>query len=201
MDELLPKQQPGFKENPAKDFACAAKYLGKVNAIYPKTGTLENTARLYQKACGFLDNTACSRLTVTSRGIALHGKEIQRNFELDRITFCASYRKIPKVIAFNYLTSITGPRRLECHAVLCCSVEETQEIVRVLMAAFRKEFKDASSSMNTSVNRDLAGFPKKPLTSDSNNNVGLANDDTAASIPKKIGALLDSLTKCMTVEG
>lgn len=176
-------------KNCSTDFECTVTYLGKLNAIYPKIGTLENAARLYQKACGFLGrDTEHSQLCVSRHGIILHGKENQTEFKLDRISFCASYKKIPKVVAFNYLTSTTGPRRMECHAVLCRSLEETQDVVRAVTAAFRNEFKAGHRIKQSDYYTKIIG--------DSNNNVGTETE--GRSIPRKIGAIFDSLTKCMS---
>lgn len=174
-------------EERMKDFEFTVKCLGKVNAIYPQTRTLENTARLYQKGCAHLREKDNSRFCVTRNAIILQEKENRREFALNQISFCASYKKIPKVVAFNYLISKTGPKRMECHAFLCRSFEEAQDIVRAVKVAFEY----------TVDHKRTESSSEKSVIGDRNNNIVLGAKKT--SIPHKITVMFDNLTNCMTL--
>ena len=174
------------------DFMCSVKYLGSINAMYPQTGTLENVARLYQKGCAKNDNEN-AMLTVTNARVSVQSNNNEKRFKLRRIVFCASYKKIPKVVAFNYLVA-SSPRRLECHAFLCSTNEDARRVVSALTTAFRTAYSEredwkANSGDQTCKNR-------KVWTVDAAEEKDFK---VIFALPRKIGEIFDSITNCMTI--
>ena len=172
------------------DFTCNVKYLGSQNAMYPQTGTLENIARLFQKGCA-LNDKENARLTVTKDNVSLLSKNSEKIFKLRKILFCASYKKIPKVVAFNYLVS-SSPRRLECHAFLCASNEDARCVVAALTMAFRMAYKESKGQPC-----DKTTMNHKVWTVDSAEEKEMK---IIFALPRKIGEIFDSLTNCMTAK-
>ena len=172
------------------DFTCNVKYLGSQNAMYPQTGTLENIARLYQKGCALNDKDN-AKLTVTKDNVSLESNNNEKIFKLGKILFCASYKKIPKVVAFNYLSS-SSPRRLECHAFLCGSNEDARCVVAALTMAFRVAYKESKCS--SAIHGDQTTMNHKVWNVDSADEKDMK---ITFALPRKIGEIFDTLTNCM----
>ena len=172
------------------DFTCNVKYLGSQNAMYPQTGTLENIARLYQKGCALNENDVKAELTVTRDNVSLLGKNTEKTFKLQKILFCASYKKIPKVVAFNYQVS-SSPKRLECHAFLCDSNEDARCVVAALTMAFRMAYKERNSD---GIRDDQTAINHKVWNVDSAEEKEMK---VIFALPRKIGEIFDSLTNCI----
>ncbi|XP_068733437.1 uncharacterized protein [Montipora capricornis] len=177
--------------NKPKDFTCInVKYLGSLNAMYPQTGTLENIARLYQKGCALNQRDINAQMTVSRENVSLLCKDTEKIFRLHKILFCASYKKIPRVVAFNYQAS-TSPRRIECHAFLCSSNEDARGIVAALTMAFRVASKERNS--------DEIGLEQTTITRKVWNLDSAEEKEVKVlfALPRKIGEILDSLTNCI----
>lgn len=175
------------------DFTCNVKYLGSQNAMYPQTRTLENIARLYQKGCA-LDEKDNAKLTVTKDSVSLRSNNNEKIFKLRKILFCASYKKIPKVVAFNYLSS-SSPRRLECHAFLCGSNEDARCVVAALTMAFRTAYKESQSSSTLHGDQTTANHRIWNVDSVEEKEMKII-----FALPRKIGEIFDTLTNCMTAK-
>ena len=173
------------------DFTCNVKYLGSQNAMYPQTGTLENIARLYQKGCA-LNEKDNAKLIVTKENVSLKSKNNEKIFKLQKILFCASYKKIPKVVAFNYLSS-SSPRRIECHAFLCGSNEDARCVVAALTMAFRIAYKESKTSSD--IHGDQTTMNHRVWSVDSAEEKDMK---IIFALPRKIGEIFDILTNCMT---
>lgn len=158
--------------------------------MYPQTGTLENIARVYQKGCA-LNEKENAILTVTKDNVSLLSKNSEKIFKLRKILFCASYKKIPKVVAFNYLVS-SSPRRLECHAFLCGSNEDARCVVAALTMAFRMAYKESKGSPS-----DQTTMNHRVWTVDSAEEKDMK---IIFALPRKIGEIFDTLTNCMTAK-
>ena len=172
------------------DFKCNVKYLGSQNTMYPQTGTLENTARLYQKGCALNDKDN-AKLTVTKDSVYLESKNNEKIFKLRKILFCASYKKVPKVVAFNYLSS-SSPKRLECHAFLCGSNEDARCVVAALTTAFRVAYKESKCS--SEIHGDQTTMNHRVWNVDSAEEKDMK---ITFALPRKIGEIFDTLTNCM----
>ena len=172
------------------NFTCNVKYLGSQNAMYAQTGTLENIARLYQKGCALNENDVHAELTVTRDNVSLLSKNTEKTFKLHKILFCASYKKIPKVVAFNYQVS-SSPKRLECHAFLCDSSEDARCVVAALTMAFRMAYKERNSD---GMHGDQTTMNPKVWTVDSAEEKEMK---VIFALPRKIGEIFDSLTNCI----
>lgn len=175
------------------DFMCSVKYLGSQNAMYPQTGTLENIARVYQKGCA-LNEKDVAKLTVTKDSVSLRSKNNEKIFRLRKILFCASYKKIPKVVAFNYMVS-SSPKRLECHVFLCGSNEEARGIVAALTTAFRMAYNESKNAGEIHVDETITNH--KVWTVDSAEEKEIK---VIFALPRKIGEIFDTLTNCMTAK-
>lgn len=174
------------------DFVCNVQYLGGLNAMYPQTGTLENIARLYQKGCA-PNQDMNAQLTVKRDSVLLLSKSTEKTYKLRKILFCASYKKIPKVVAFNYQVS-SSPRRLECHAFLCASNEDARCIVAALTMAFRLAYKDKNSN---EMHGDQTAMNHKVWNVDSAEEKEMK---VIFALPRKIGEIFDSLTNCIVAK-
>lgn len=174
------------------DFSCSVKYLGSQNAMYAQTGTLENIARLYQKGCALNEKDTNAKLTVGRDSVTVLCKNTEKTFKLRKILFCASYKKIPKVVAFNYQVC-SSPKRLECHAFLCASNEDARCVVAALTMAFRMAYKDRSSD---GVYDDQTTMNPKVWNVDSAEEKEMK---MSFALPRKIGEIFDSLTNCITI--
>lgn len=161
--------------------------------MYPQTGTLENIARLYQKGCA-LDEKDNAKLTVTKDNVSLQSNNNEKTFKLRKILFCASYKKIPKVVAFNYVVC-SSPRRLECHAFLCASNEDARCVVAALTMAFRMAYKESKGS--SEIHGDQTAMNHKVWTVDSAEEKDMK---IIFALPRKIGEIFDTLTNCMTAK-
>lgn len=177
----------------AADFTCSVKYLGSQNTMYPQTGTLENIARVYQKGCA-LNEKDNAKLTVTKDNVLLQSRNSEKTFKLPKILFCASYKKIPKVVAFNYLVS-SSPRRLECHAFLCASNEDARCVVAALTMAFRMAYNESKNS--GAIHGDQTATNHKIWAVDSAEEKEMK---VIFALPRKIGEIFDTLTNCMTAK-
>lgn len=175
------------------DFTCSVKYLGSQNAMYPQTGTLENIARVYQKGCA-LNERDIEKLTVTKDSVSVRSKNTEKIFKLRKILFCASYKKIPKVVAFNYMVS-SSPKRLECHAFLCGSNEEARAVVAALTSAFRMAYNESKNAGEIHVDETITNH--KIWTVDSAEEKEIK---VIFALPRKIGEIFDTLTNCMTAK-
>jgi len=175
------------------DFTCNVKYLGSQNAMYPQTGTLENIARLYQKGCALSEKDINAKLTVSRENVFLVNKNTEKTFKLRKILFCASYKKIPKVVAFNYQVS-SSPKRLECHAFLCSSNEDARCVVAALTMAFRMAYRERNSD---DIHSDQTTMNHKVWNVDSAEEKEMK---VIFALPRKIGEIFDSLTNCMTAK-
>ncbi|XP_031551282.1 uncharacterized protein LOC116288611 [Actinia tenebrosa] len=130
----------------APEFECKAKYLGRLEAYAPKVGTLENAARLYQKGCYDMEKKDSFVVKVSPKCIAIEEKNgLITTYYIKSTLFCATYKKIPKVVVFNYL-STKDPMLIECHALYLDSFSEAQDFVRAVTAAFSKAY---STTTNT----------------------------------------------------
>lgn len=175
------------------DFTCNVKYLGSQNAMYPQTGTLENIARLYQKGCALNEKDINAKLTVTRDNVSLLSKDTEKTFKLRKILFCASYKKIPRVVAFNYQVA-SSPRRLECHAFLCASHDDARCVVVALTMAFRMAYKERNSG---GIDGDQTTTNHKVWNVDSAEEKEMK---VIFALPRKIGEIFDSLTNCITAK-
>jgi len=115
---------------------CRAKYLGKVVASAPKIGTLENAARVYQRGCLNINDREMLKIIVNPKAISLENQDrMLYRFSIKSTLFCATYKKIPQVVAFNYL-STKDPPTIECHALYMNSPLEAQNFVQAITEAF-----------------------------------------------------------------
>lgn len=121
--------------------SCRAKYLGKIAATAPKVGTLENAAKVYQKGCLNINDREHLTVIVNSKAISIESKGgLLCMFPIKNTLFCATYKKIPQVVAFNYL-SAADPAVIECHALYMDSALEAQEFVEAITAAFNTAYR------------------------------------------------------------
>jgi hypothetical protein len=140
----------------SSEFECKAKYLGRMEALAPKIGTLENAARLYQKGCYDIEEKDKFAVKVSSKCISVEDPDgLVTSYYIKSTLFCATYKKIPKVVVFNYLCK-KDPTLIECHALYLESFAEAQNFVRAVTAAFSKAY----SKINTE--QENVGEKKSP---------------------------------------
>jgi len=146
---------------------CFAKYLGKADALEPKVGTLENTARIYQKGCLNIDDSEYLTVVVNSKAISIRNENgMICIFPIKSTLFCATYKKLPQVVAFNYLSS-TNPPVIECHALYMDSALEAKTFVEAVTAAF-----------NTAYEIDSIGSEAQSRDSDFTNGCHYSDSET-----------------------
>ena len=179
-----------FLSKPVELTCVNVKYLGSLNAMYPQTGTLENIARLYQKGCALNQRDSNAQMTISRENVSLLCNSTEKIFRLHKILFCASYKKIPKVVAFNYQVC-SSPRRIECHAFLCSSSEDARCIVAGLTMAFKMACKERSLG---DMGVDQTNVSRKAWNADSTEEKEMK---VLFALPRKIGEILDSLTNCV----
>lgn len=83
-------------------------------------------------------------LLVNPSGIALQGvenKSWERKFDIRSVSYCsAEVRQHERVFAWIYQNSVT--KKLECHAVVCSSVEKAKTLAVLMARAFQIAYRD-----------------------------------------------------------
>lgn len=157
---LISQENALLKMPSAPEFQCKAKYLGRLEAFAPKIGTLENAARLYQKGCYDMEDKKSFVIKVSPKCIAVEEQDgLITNYFIKSTLFCATYKKIPKVVVFNYLCK-KDPMLIECHALYLESFSEAQEFVRAVTAAFSKAYSTTTNTEPENTNHETKTVKK-----------------------------------------
>lgn len=81
------------------------------------------------------------KLIVIKDSVLVCSKNIEKIFKLCKILFCVSYKKIFKVVVFNYMVLFLL-KWLECYVFLCGFNEEVRVVVVVLILVFRMVYNE-----------------------------------------------------------
>lgn len=81
------------------------------------------------------------KLIVIKDNVLLESKNNEKIFKLWKILFCVSYKKVFKVVVFNYLLLFFF-KWLECYVFLCGLNEDVRCVVVVFMMVFRVVYKE-----------------------------------------------------------
>ncbi|EDO45198.1 predicted protein [Nematostella vectensis] len=121
-------------------YECMSKYLGSADAPHPKIGTLENAAKIYQKGCYEMIARRCCEVRISAECIVIdNGPTDRRTFQIKKTLFCATYKKIPKVVVFNYMNG-SMENGIQCHAIFTSSITEAQDFVKAVTTAFSQAY-------------------------------------------------------------